>query len=503
MHPDLPLMVDRVESYAIFMLDPTGVIASWNLGAQRINGYTPDEIIGRHFSVFYPPQAIAQDRPAWELRTALQNGTVEDEGWRVRKDGTYFWASVVITALLDAEGTHRGFTKIVRDITERRNIESLLEAERQRNEFLAVLAHELRNPLAPIRSSLYILAKAAKNEEAAQRAHAVAERQLRHMDELLSDMLDLGPIARGRTAIEVQPMDLAEAMACALEATLPFIEERGHELHVDAPRDTTWVLGDETRLRQVFINLLTNAAKYTDPGGSIWVTVKDEDGEAVARVRDSGIGIEPIMLQRVFDVFVQAERRLDHSVGGVGLGLSLVKKLVELHTGTVEAFSAGPGRGSEFVVRLPAVEAPAREGSPSNLSRMDEPPSSLRVLIVDDNVDAADSLAMLLRMDGHEVSVAYEGPSAVQRAVATHPDLVLLDIGIPKMDGYRVARELRARPETCDALIVAVTGWGRENDKRAAVEAGFDHHLVKPVDPAILTDLLNEAATRDREEQAS
>jgi PAS domain S-box-containing protein len=483
------LLIEGVQDYAIFMLDPQGGVASWNVGAERINGYKAEEIIGRHFSVFYPPDAAAQGRPDWALRTALQQGRVEDEGWRLRKDGSRFWANAIITALRDKEGTLRGFAKIVRDMTERRKIEALQRADRQKNEFLALLAHELRNPLAPIRNALYIMGQPEASAANAARAREIAERQVQHMSRLLDDLIDVARVSRGNMELRKELIDVDVAVASAVEAIRPLIQEQRHQLTVAVPPRTLWIEADPARIEQVLINLLTNSVKYTDPGGHIWVTAEAENGEVVLRVRDSGIGIDPIMLPRIFELFVQAERRMDRAVGGVGIGLSLVKKLVELHSGSVQAFSAGIGRGTELVVRLPAAKTPAAserrdtEGRPTDMF-------GLRILVVDDNINAADSLATLLELAGHEVRVAYEGEAAVLVAEAFKPQVVLLDIGMPGMDGYEVGRLLRQKPQTRSALLIAITGWGGPEDLRRSKEAGFDHHLVKPVEPAALQRLL-------------
>jgi PAS domain S-box-containing protein len=483
------LLIEGVQDYAIFMLDPQGQVASWNVGAERINGYKAEEIIGRHFSTFYPPDAVAEGRPDWALRTALQDGRVEDEGWRLCKDGTRFWANAIITALHDKDGTLRGFAKVVRDMTDRRKIEALQRADRQKNEFLALLAHELRNPLAPIRNALYIMGQSEASAANTTRAREIAERQVQHMSRLLDDLIDVARVSRGGMELRKELVDIDIAVAAAVEAVHPLVQEARHQLTVAVPPRTLWVEADPARLEQVLINLLTNAVKYTDPGGHIWITAEAAGGEVLLRVRDSGIGIDPVVLPRIFELFVQAERRMDRAAGGVGIGLSLVKKLVELHGGSVQAFSAGLGRGTELVVRLPAAkvplgnERPEAEGRPIDLF-------GLRVLVVDDNINAADSLATLLELAGHEVRVAYEGEAALLVAEAFKPQVVLLDIGMPGMDGYEVGRMLRQKPQTRSALLVAITGWGAPEDLRRSREAGFDHHLVKPVEPAALQRLL-------------
>ncbi len=487
----LRLLINSVQEYAIFMLDPDGRVVSWNTGAERIKGYRADEIIGRHFSCFYPPEVVAQGKPEWELRTAVEQGRVEDEGWRVRKDGGRFWASIVITAVFDKEGRLRGFGKVTRDLTERRKIEELLEADRQKDRFLAVLAHELRNPLAPIWNALHLMKQPAASAQALARAREIAERQMRRLTRLLDDLLDVARLRQGRLELRREVLDVAAVIRSSLETVQPLLLERRHRLTSAIAGESLLVNGDPMRLEQVLTNLLVNAAKYTDPGADIFVTAQREVSDVVIRVRDTGIGIDSILLPRIFDLFVQAHRRLDRLTGGVGVGLALVKSLVELHGGSVTAFSAGPGKGSEFVVRLPAAEKAARlagAAQDSGLKTAARP--VLRVLIADDNADQADGLALLLQMEGDDVRISYDGPGVLEAARDFRPQVVLLDIGMPGLDGYQVARRLRESPETRHALLVATTGWGQEEDLRRSREAGFDHHLTKPFEPALIEKLL-------------
>jgi PAS domain S-box-containing protein len=489
------LLVEGVQEYAIFMLDPRGNVASWNRGAEMIKGYAASEVIGSHFSRFYTPEAILQGKPAWELQMATRYGSVEDEGWRVRKDGSRFWANVVITSLRDRTGALRGFAKVTRDMTERRRVEELEQADRQKDEFLALLAHELRNPLAPIRTSLDVLRRRDAPAAALDQAGQIAERQLRHMARLLDDLLDVSRIREGTIELRREKVSVSALIRSAGEAAQPFMDERGHRFIVEEPQEEMWVEGDHVRLEQVLGNLLNNAAKYTDTRGEISLSAERTEGSVFIRVRDTGIGIDPMMLSRVFDLFVQAERRTELSAGGVGIGLSLVKRLVELHGGRVEAFSAGPGRGSEFVVRLPAAAPPTvadkKEEAGAEVSL---PSRGLRVLLVDDNADSADGLGMLLELQGHEIRVAYDGETALETARSFRPQVALLDIGMPLMDGYELARRLRAAPETQGVLLVAMTGWGQEEDQRKSREAGFAHHLVKPFEPATLEKLLADVS---------
>ncbi len=366
----------------------------------------------------------------------------------------------------------------------------LREADRLKDEFLAMLAHELRNPLAPIRNALHILKQPAVSGAVVQQARDMAERQVQHMARLLDDLLDMARISRGRIELRKEALDLRAVANRSVEAVRPLYEQRQHELTVSLPPEPVRVEADPTRLEQILTNLLNNAAKYTDPGGRVLLAVGREGAEAVLRVRDTGIGIAPDMLPRVFDLFVQAERRLDRAQGGVGIGLSLVRQLVGLHGGTIEAESRGLGQGSEFIVRLPALadDRGGREGQQRPSAPAALPPH--RVLVVDDNVDAADSLAVLLRLAGQDVRVAYEGAQALALAQEFCPQAVFLDIGMPGMDGYEVCRRLRQQPGSAAALLVALTGWGQDEDRRRACEAGFDHHAVKPIEPEALRQLL-------------
>jgi PAS domain S-box-containing protein len=766
----LRLLVQGTSDYAIFMLDPEGRILTWNAGAERLKGYRADEIIGQHFSRFYPPDAIARAWPQHELRVARSEGRFEDEGWRVRKDGTRFWANVVITALRDDGGHLRGFGKVTRDMTERkkaeesarrlveesaarraaeenariiqmqrealsqseqrtrivlesitdaffavdrdwrftyvnpqaerlldrkpgdllgqdmwevypgligsefelayrrvaaervtlwvtafypdherwyevhvypatdgisiyfqdvserkraeaevdrltqaaeqqrrifetalsnsadfnyvfdlqgrfayvnkpllalwgknlqeavgksffdldypfdlatrlqRQIQEVIEtqqpvrdetpytsssgerqyeyifvpvlgatgiveavagstrditdrkrveaelrnADRRKDEFLATLAHELRNPLAPIRNSLQILKMPRVDAATAQQTREMMERQVHHLVRLVDDLLDVSRVMRGKIELRKERVELATVVARAVEIAQPLIEVQGHQLDLSFPSDSLLLDADPVRLAQVVGNLLTNAAKYTEANGRIWLTADRENDRAVLRIRDNGIGIAPDMLPHIFELFVQVDHVATRSQGGLGIGLTLVKNLVEKHGGTVEASSAGLGKGCEFIIRLPLISQKC--GGPNeraNELQHQEPLSSgKRLLVVDDNQDAALSLATLMRLQGHEVRVAHDGTSALEVATSYRPDMVLLDIGMPGMDGYEVARRMRQLPGLQKIVLAALTGWGQHKDRRRTAEAGFDYHLVKPVEPKCLESLL-------------
>ena len=479
-------MVEAVRDHAIFMLDPDGRVASWNAGAERIKGYRPSEILGQHFSRFYPPDRIASGWPEHELATARATGRFEDEGWRIRKDGSRFWANVVISAVRDQAGELRGFTKVTRDLTERRRIETLEAEGKQINEFLAMLGHELRNPLAPIRNAVAVMGAKGTADPTTRWAREVIERQVAHLSRLVDDLLDVGRITSGKITLQREPVDLAAVVSRALEAARPLQDERRHEIAVDLGSGPLLVQGDATRLVQVVVNLLSNAAKYTPDGGHVWVRLRREGEEAVLSVRDDGVGMSADLLPRVFDIFVQGDRSLDRAEGGLGIGLSLVERLLGLHGGTIKAYSAGPGAGSEFVVRLPVAESPVADPYPPSPAKVAGARSRrLRVLVVDDSQDAMESLAMLLGFWGHDVLTASDGTEAVEMALQRHPHVVLLDIGLPGIDGYEVARRIRSQEGTT-TVLVAMTGYGQAEDRQRAREAGFALHLVKPVEPEAL-----------------
>ncbi len=366
----------------------------------------------------------------------------------------------------------------------------LKEADRRKDEFLAMLAHELRNPLAPLRNALYIVRQRGPERRAVSRqAWDLMDRQIGHLVRLVDDLLDVSRITRGRVELRKEVIDLAEVATRAVEAARPLIDARRHRLTYEGPPEPVRVEADPVRLTQVIGNLLNNAAKYTDEGGRITLTVGREVREAVVRVRDTGTGIPPEMLPAVFDLFTQAERTLDRAQGGLGIGLTLVRSLVEMHGGTVQVFSAGVGAGSEFVVRLPAL-AGAVEGGAGPGPGVAAAVTPRRILVVDDNVDSAESLALLLRLAGHRARTAHNGPGALAAARDFRPEVVLLDIGLPGMDGYEVARRLREWADGERVLLVAQTGYGQEDDRCRSRQAGFDAHLIKPVDPSVLQALL-------------
>jgi signal transduction histidine kinase/DNA-binding response OmpR family regulator len=364
------------------------------------------------------------------------------------------------------------------------------DADRRKNEFLAMLAHELRNPLAPIRSAVQIMRLLRPDLPELNWARGVIERQVQHMVRLVDDLLDVSRITRGMIHLQMELVDIATVVDRAVETCRPLLDARKHELTISLPPERLCVGGDRARLTQVVGNLLHNAAKFTEEGGRVSLTVTREADEMVLRVRDTGIGIPPEVLPYIFELFTQADRSLDRSQGGLGIGLTLVRRLVELHHGSVQALSAGLDQGSEFIVRLPLA---CQEQSPPqrNNGASERPETSVlhRILLVDDNVDGANSLAKLLEMNGHAVHVTYDGPTGIQAAKTLCPDIILLDIGLPGMDGYEVAKQLREHPHLKQVLLIAVSGYGREEDRQRSQQAGFDHHLVKPLDPQTLPAL--------------
>jgi PAS domain S-box-containing protein len=485
------LLVESVRDYAIFMLDPDGRVSTWNAGAENIKGYRKEEILGKHFSIFYTPDAIARRFPQYELEMARERGRFEDEGWRLRKDGSKFWANVVITAVRDEQGTLRGFAKVTRDLTARRQVEELQRSERLMNEFLAMLAHELRNPLAPIQTSLDLIELRPDDRETTQWAHDVIARQARQLARLVDDLLDVSRITQGKITLRPQNVDLRTIVSQVARAWKGASSTRHQKLEVVLPAEHMTVHADPTRLEQVLSNLVSNAVKYTPDGGTIMMRGHVNAGVASVTVSDTGIGIPPDLLLRVFDLFVQGERSLDRHEGGLGLGLTLAKRLVDTMGGTLKAASAGPGQGSEFTLALPAV-TDAEPAQPSPAPQTTPTPSASRaVLVVDDNEDAADALAALLDALGHRARVAYDGPTALRMAAAGEPpDVMLIDIGLPEMNGYDVLRQLREMPQLAHTRFVACTGYGRGQNIDRPGSARFDAYLVKPVDAADLARAL-------------
>lgn len=483
----LRLLVESVRDYAIFMLDPNGRVMSWNLGAQQAKGYTAEEIIGRHFSIFYPPEVVASGWPERELEIALAEGRCEDESWRVRKDGSRFWANVVITALRDSQGRHIGFAKVTRDLTDKRRVRALEDEGRRVTTFLAMLGHELRNPLAPISNAVSIMQLEPVASERMRMCRDVISRQLQQITRLVDDLLDVGRITAGKIHLESEPVELSEVLREAVEAIEPYARSRMHSVTLDAAGTTAWVRGDRARLLQIASNLVGNAAKFTDRNGRIRVELRRAGGYAEFSVVDNGPGIAPHRLRDIFNLFVQGDQDTARSQGGLGLGLSLVQQLVTLHGGEVSAFSAGIGKGAEFIVRLPLAGAPSELPQPTS----DVPlPQGRRVLVVDDNRDSADTLGTLLQRLGYRARAAYDAASALAAMRVDRPDVAILDIGLPGTDGVQLARIIRDEFGTDAPALIALTGYGQEQDREATRAAGFVEHLTKPLAPETLIGAL-------------
>jgi CheY-like chemotaxis protein len=380
------------------------------------------------------------------------------------------------------------------DLIERKQAaEALRDADRRKDEFLAVLAHELRNPLAPIRNAIEVLQMTEPHAPELQWASGIIDRQMDHLTRLVDDLLDVSRITRDRLELRKERVELAEVVRAAIETSRPGIVARGHELSVTQLSESVIVEADPTRLAQVFGNLLNNAAKFSEPNSRIVISVERQDGDVLVRVRDWGNGIDEIMLPKIFELFSQLQPSLERDRGGLGIGLALVKRLVEMHGGSVHASSEGVGKGSEFVVRLPVVAAPDElrrlRLEPAKQSR-----ARLRVLVVDDYQDGAVSMCRLLELFGHETRMADDGLAGLEAAKDFRPDVALLDIGMPKINGYELARRLRAEPWGKSIVLIAVTGWGQEQARQRTADAGFDHHLIKPVTPDHLTQLLASVA---------
>jgi PAS domain S-box-containing protein len=472
----------------VWVTEPDGRCSFLSKSWYEFTGQTPETGLGLGWVDAVHPDDRDAARDTFVAANARQAAFRLE--YRLRhRDGTYRWAIDAAAPRFAPDGAYLGYIGSVFDITERRQAEEALrEADRRKDEFLATLAHELRNPLAPIRSGLELMKLAGTDRQATDRARAIMERQLHQMVRLVDDLLDVSRISRGAIELRKEHVELAAVVQSAVETTRPLLEQQGHQLTVGVPPGQIVVDADPTRLAQVFANLLNNAARYTRKGGRIALTVTTEGADVVVRVADSGIGIAADMLPRVFDMFTQLARSHEPSRGGLGIGLSIVKRLTEMHGGTVEAHSPGLGLGSEFVVRLPAVRITAPAQPPGH--ERERASASRRVLVADDNEDAAYSLASLLEVLGHEVRTAADGLEAIEAASAFRPDMILLDIGMPRLDGHEACRRIRAQPWGRDIVIVALTGWGQTEDKRLSHEAGFDHHLVKPVELALLQKLL-------------
>ena len=630
-------LVEGVEDYAIVLLDPQGRIISWNAGAERITGYAEAEVLGQPSARFYTTEARSEGTPERHLRLAAEAGRVSENGWCVRKDGSQFWAGVVMTAVVRDDGSPRCFLIIARDLSVRREMErqlreaaeatkrdadlrwreseerfarfaqhlpglawikdlegryvyindagaqafgqprtsiygrtdlalfpaemaeqfrlnderavsgkigievvehmtlpdggirhsivskfpifdpegrvrlvggiaiditervraeeALRRADRRKDEFLATLSHELRNPLAPLRNSLHVL-QSRGGDGRVDRIYRLMEQQLTRMVRLEDDLLEVSRITGGKIELRKEPVALATVVESAVETSRPLIEAAAHQLDLALSLEPLVIEADPVRMAQVISNLLNNAAKYTQEGGRIELTAVQDGDEAVVTVRDNGLGIPADMLPRVFEMFAQVDRTLKRAQGGLGIGLALARSLVEMHGGRIEARSKGLNQGSEFVLHIPlSRHALPTAAAPDFEAGKTLPENRQRVLVVDDSQDGADTLAMVLQTLGADPRVAYDGPSALALLHAHQPTLVFLDLGMPGMDGYEVAEQIRADPGYDEVRLIALTGFGSEEERRRSREAGFDDHCVKPLDPSRLRHIL---ATKQR-----
>ena len=477
------LLVENVTDYAIVITDPGRRIIEWNGGAELITGWSAQEAVGQSLDMIFTPADRSAGLPELETARAQAEGRADDKRWHLRKDGSEFFADGVMTALRGPGGELEGFGKLLRDATDRRRAEqALLDADRRKDEFIALLAHELRNPLAPIRNGLQVMRLAGDDAVALAQVRAMMERQLGHMVRLIDDLMDISRISQDRMELRRARVLLSEIVANAVETARPIIEAAGHQLTVSLPTAPVLLYADLTRLAQVLSNLLTNSAKYTERGGHIQLTGKRVGDHVELSVRDDGIGIPASALPRVFDMFSQVDRTTERSSGGLGIGLALVKGLVGMHGGSVVAHSDGPGMGSTFTLSLPALHA-VDEADPTNAIEpaFDKARRQRRILVVDDNVDSADTLAGVLNFLGHQVQAAHDGIEAVAAAASFLPEVILMDVGMPRMGGYEAVRLIRQRTVGPRPLIIAVTGWGQDSDRAQSREAGCDGHLVKPV----------------------
>lgn len=618
------LMVESIDDYAMFMVDTKGVITSWNRGAERLTGYSESEAVGRPFSILYPKNELLEEHAIYELTMARKNGHHEEEGVRVRKDGSIYNAQIIVWPVEDKAGDVVGFAKITRDITQRKAAERALkegeakfrtmtdampqmvwsalpdgkqdyinqqwfhftgadheldknkswldfihvddeplvrevwyyslasgnnfegqfrllhvsgnyrwtlgralavrneqgkitrwmgtltdiheqkraetalhESAQRKDEYLAMLAHELRNPLAPIRNSTELLRRLCKAEDTIIGALEVVDRQVVHMTRLIDDLLDVARISRGKIELRKENFELGELVRHTANDFKTDYENKGVDLSIFVPDKAIQIYADRTRIAQAIGNLLHNALKFTEPQGQVFVSLTEatlnEKSFGIVTVKDTGIGIDPNLLEQLFEPFVQGNQDLARSKGGLGLGLALIKGFANLHGGNVRASSAGPGYGSEFIFQIPLLTGvnPVRQSVPEQITAR-----SLRVVLIDDNRDMVETLATLLSLDGHDVKCAYDGESGLQLVKSIKPDLIFCDIGLPGgRDGYAVARSVRADPAINNIFMVALSGYGQEKDKKLALESGFDEHLLKPVDFSGLTTMINAAAS--------
>ena len=496
-------VVEECFPYGVWLTDPDGRIQYISRSFLSLLGVDLKQMRTKGQFHFLPPDAREEIERSW-LRSR-QSGEAFDAEYKIQlADGSdkTIWTHGL--SVQTPDGLQR-WVGVNIDISDRIQVQEelqqqadiLRDADRQKDEFLALLGHELRNPLAPLRNALHVLLQPELDQIVLRRVKEMMEKQVNHLTRLVDDLLDVARISQGKIELLKEPVDLAVAAKNAVESVRPLLDARNHRLTVSLPEEPIFVEADPTRLEQILVNLLNNAAKYTKHGGQISLSAGLEGAQAVIRVRDNGVGIPRELLPKIFNLFAQAETTLDRSQGGLGIGLTLVKKLVELHGGSVAAHSEGQDRGSEFIVRLTALPT-VSENMESGGTELDRAAKKLRVLVVDDSIDTANTLKLFLEFAGHDVRSVFDGPSALVAYRTYQPDVVLLDLGLPGMDGYDVARQLRRDALGKSPMLVAVSGYGQDEDKRRAQEAGFDLHLTKPADPRKLISIIASAAVQQR-----
>lgn len=523
------LQIDSTPHCAIILLDTQGVVTAWSAGAQRVYGYEGQEILGSHVSTLYTEEAIAQGLPQNELDFAVEHGSAAHDGWGVRKDRTRFWASVSVTAIyvepgklgepigfanvtqyrsetmgspsllqqsdestFDKHEALLGYVMVVQDISERRKLEETVLSARRMNQFLATLAHELRNPLAPLFSATSIMELCPEDASLVRANLGIVGRQLRHLGHLVDDLLDVGRIATGRLELRRAIVQMRSVIAAAVEGSTPGLTVKAQRLQMDHDEATFHVFGDITRLSQALQNVINNASKFSPQGSTIALTCEVHGRTGVISVVDEGCGIDAEFLPGIFQLFAQASPPGHTVSGGLGIGLSLCKSIVEMHGGSIDVFSPGRGHGCTVVIRLPIamerVDLAAPAATPSNVT--------FSVLIVDDNRDAADSIGQLLEMSGHDVLVAYDGASALQKILPSRPDVAIIDLAMPDMDGFELVGKLKGLAHLRGTRFYALTGFSESSVRDDIFRAGFDRHLVKPIDIDVLLQILSTDIAR-------
>jgi PAS domain S-box-containing protein len=474
-------------------VDPETGVTMMDKRFAKLFGVTPD-VAERGASLEYFTRIIHPDDRA-DVVTAVNQAIQDDASYDIEyrtepEPGKTIWVSAKGRMFMDVQTGKRRFAGIAMDITRRKEADlALREADRRKDEFLAMLAHELRNPLAPIVSAAQMLSMIADNPSQVRHLGQIVTRQANHMTSLVTDLLDVSRVTSGLVKLVSERLDIRQVVDESIEQVMPFVEAKRHKLKLSYTVRSTLVMGDRKRLVQVFTNLIQNAAKYTNDGGEISVEIEADGEQLEVSIQDNGIGMDADLIPFIFDLFTQERRSSDRAQGGLGLGLALVKSLVALHDGEVQAQSDGNGRGSTFIVSLPLIEELSHELA-AEMRIQSAPPRQLKMLVVDDNADAADLLAMFLEASGHDVTVQYSSAGALEKATTEKYDVFLLDIGLPEIDGNELARRLRTNSQSPYATLIAVTGYGQEYDKESSIAAGFDHYFIKPANPKLLSELL-------------